>query len=328
LWVSDHSDGLIFGCLLDGKGGCRDLDWDGIAGWRPDQGVLWLHFDRTGDRAERWMKTESGIDPAAAETLLTPAGNRPRVERYGDALLVLLRGVNLNPGNDPEDMVIVHIWIEASRIITLRRRKLRAGVRVKEALDNGEGPKGVSDFMPVLIDRLLEPMNGVLDDLDERVDDIGTRIFTDDYASLRKQLLHLREFAIDLRRHLAPQRDAMRRLPSETVPWLTAEDRSYLREDAEAIARFVEDLDQARERATVFQDELASRIAERTNRTVYILTVLSALVLPAALLTGLFGINVAGMPWVKDDSGFWIVLAGIPVLALIEYLLLRWMKLL
>ncbi len=257
-----------------------------------------------------------------------PAQSRSRAERWGDALLVLLRGVNLNPGADPEDMVMVHIWIEANRIVSLRRRKLRAGVRVKEALDRGEGPKDASGFLPALVDRLLEPMHAVLDDLDEQVDDIGRRIFTDDYATLRKRLLDMRELAIDLRRHLAPQRDAMRRLPDMPARWLTDDDRHYLREDAEAIARFVEDLDQARERATIFQDELASRIAERTNRTIYILTVLSVLVLPAALLTGLFGINVAGMPWVQDDAGFWIVFAGIPLLAVVEYLLLRWLKIL
>lgn len=326
--MSDQSDGLIFGCVLDGKGGARDLDWDGIEGWTPDQGVLWVHFDRTGDTAEQWMRAKSGIDPAAVETLLQPAGNRPRVERYGDALLVLLRGVNLNPGADPEDMVMVHIWIEADRIVSLRRRKLRAGVRVKAALDRGEGPKDPSGFLPALIDRLLEPMNDVLHDLDEHVHDLGRRIFTDDYSVLRRELLSVRELAIDLRRHLAPQRDAMRRLPDEPVPWLGEEARHFLREDAEKIARFVEDLDQERERATVFQDELSSRIAERTNRTIYVLTVLSALILPAALLTGLFGINVAGMPWVKDEVGFWIILGGIPVLAVLEYMLLRWLKLL
>ncbi|MEQ8696871.1 MAG: zinc transporter ZntB [Bauldia litoralis] len=326
--MTDPSDGLIFGCVLDGKGGARDLDWDGIDAWAPSDGVLWVHFDRTGDRAERWMRANSGIDPAAVETLLQPAGNRPRVERYGEALLVLLRGVNLNPGADPEDMVIVHIWVEANRIITLRRRNLRAGVRVKEALDRGDGPKDASGFLPALVDRLLEPTNAVLDDLDERVDDIGRRIFSDDYTVLRRELLGLRELAIDLRRHLSPQRDAMRRLPDMPAQWLGEVDRHFLREDAEQVARFVEDLDQARERATVFQDELSSRIAERTNRTMYVLTVLSALVLPAALLTGLFGINVAGMPWVKDESGFWFVLAGIPVLAVVEYLMLRWLRLL
>jgi zinc transporter len=326
--VQDHSDGLVFGYILDGSGGGRALDWDAVAAWRPEQGVLWVHFDRTGDRAEAWMRGDSGIDPAAVETLLMPAGNRPRIERYGDALLVLLRGVNLNPGDDPEDMVMVHIWIEARRVITLRRRKLRAGVRLSEALARGDGPASASRFLPVLVDLLLEPMAAVLDDLDERVDDIGRRIFTDDYATLRRQLLDLRGLAIDLRRHLSPQRDAMRRLPAEPVSWLSDEDRSFLREDAERIARFVEDLDQARERAMVFQDELASRIAERTNRTIYVLTVLSALVLPAALLTGLFGINVAGMPWIKDTAGFWIVLAGIPLLALVEYLLLRWLRIL
>ena len=51
---------------------------------------------------------------------------RPRSLRVGDSLLVVLRGVNLNPGADPEDMVSVRLWLDAYRVITIRDEKLMA----------------------------------------------------------------------------------------------------------------------------------------------------------------------------------------------------------
>jgi zinc transporter len=323
----DADNGLLFAYVLDGEGGGTKLDWDGIEKWQEADGTLWVHFDRTGNGAEEWVRRESGIEPAAAGTLLMAAGNRPRAERHDNAALVMLRGVNLNKGADPEDMVIIHMWVEAKRIITLRRRNLRAGMKVRDAIETGTGPTDSSSFLRMIIDRLLEPIGEVLEELELRIDNMGQRIFTDAYGVLRRELLEAREEAIMLRRHLAPQRDAMRRLPEEAEALITAEDRSYLREFAERVSRYVDDLDRTRERALMYQDELTNRIAEKTNKTMYVLTVFSALLLPAALLTGLFGINVAGMPWTKSALGFWIILGGLPVLAILEFILLRRLKL-
>ena len=38
--------GLRFACVLDGRGGCRELDWPGVEAWKPEDGVLWVHLER------------------------------------------------------------------------------------------------------------------------------------------------------------------------------------------------------------------------------------------------------------------------------------------
>ena len=107
---------------------------------------------------------------------------------------------------------------------------------------------------------------------------------------------------------------------------LAPADRAHLREIADYMARYVEDLDAARERAGVAQDELNNQLAERMNKTMYLLTIVSALLLPPALITGLFGINVGGMPGVENSQAFTIIAVAIPLLAAIEFWLLRWLK--
>ncbi len=59
------------------------------------------------------------------------------------------------------------------------------------------------------------------------------------------------------------------------------------------------------------------------NRTMYALTVVAAILLPPSLVAGLFGINVGGMPGVDNGNAFWIVVAAIAVLAVVEYICLR-----
>jgi len=90
--------------------------------------------------------------------------------------------------------------------------------------------------------------------------------------------------------------------------------------------RYVEDLDAARERAAVIQDELNNRLSDQMNRTMYLLTIVAAILLPPSLITGLFGINVGGMPGVENIWAITLVVAGIVVLAAVEVIVLRRLK--
>lgn len=322
----DSSGGLLFAYLLDGKGGGKELSWQEIRAWRPEQGTLWVHLDRTGELARSWITNETSIDEATAETLLMPVANRPRVQKISDGLLVVLRGINLNPGNDPDDMVGVHMWIDSHKIITLRRRRLMAGTEIRDLVVKGEGPKNPSDFVSELADRLLQSMTPVINDLDDAVDRLQAELLTTTSATLRRQLQDIRQEAINYRRYLAPQRDALARFQTEQTSWLLDLDKSYLREIADRTLRFVEDLDSIRERAAIAQDELNNRLSDQMNRTMYLLTVLAALLLPPSLLTGLFGINVGGMPGVDSGWAFAAIAILIPVLAVVEFVALRWLR--
>ena len=84
----------------------------------------------------------------------------------------------------------------------------------------------------------------------------------------------------------------------------------HLRESADRISRYVEDLEANRDRAAVTQEELATRLAESMNRISYLLTIVAAVFLPLGFLTGLLGINVGGIPLAEDTRGF-VIICGV-----------------
>ena len=319
------TDGLICAFILDGKGGGRLVGWPEIGAWTPDQGVLWVHLDRTGAETRRWLTGESRIDPVICQSLLQEEV-RPRLLRMDEAMLVTLRGANLNPGADPEDMVGVRVWLEPSRIVTLRHRRLMAISDLRDDLEAGTGPAGPGDFLYRLAGGLIDRVGPVLSDLEDRIDALEDEVLTAHGTELRVRLGEIRREAIALRRHLAPQRDVMSRLPTEQTDWLDTLHKAHLREVADRTLRYVEDLDAARERAALAQDELNSRLSDQMNRTMYLLTVVSAVLLPPSLITGLFGINVGGMPGVDSGWAFAGIVSGLAVMAVIEIVLLRRLK--
>lgn len=322
-----EQDGLVCAYQLDGKGGGRPLDWTDLQGGPSGEGLLWVHLSHGGTKTRQWLTEESGMDEVTLEAFLAEE-TRPRSLTAQDGLLVIMRGVNLNPGADPEDMVSIRIWMQPGRAITLRRRRLMAVEDLRAAIAAGRGPTDAGDFLIDLTDGLARRMSTVLTDLDDSVDALEDEVLTKESHELRPKLAGLRRQIIGLRRYLAPQRDALSRLCMEKVGWLTDLDRMRLRELADRMTRYVEDLDSARDRGTVTQEELNSRLAEQMNSKMYVLAVVAGIFLPLGLLTGLLGINVGGIPGTESHYAFAIVclaLLGVAGLQLWLFHRRRWL---
>ena len=310
-------EGLVSAYLLDGEGGGRKLDWAEVTAWTQDQGVLWVHLDRGVERATDWVRNDTGIDEISVEALLADE-TRPRTFSTSEGLVVILRGVNLNPGADPEDMVGLRVWVEKNRVITIRLRRLLAVADVAQRLDKGKGPKSSSGLLSMIADRLIARMDPVLESLGESIDNLETGLSDLEPSEVREDLRNLRYTAIVLKRYLLPQRDVMNRLHTEENNLIPKRTKLEIRELGDRITRYVEDLELVRERAYVLQDELINRLSETSNRTIYVLTIIAAIMLPLTFITGLLGMNVAGIPGAGDDGAFLIVCGVIALFGVVQ----------
>lgn len=318
-------DSLVVAYCLNGQGGGEQLDWNGIDAWRPEQGALWVHLNHAGSETRRWLQQDSGLDPMVVEALLAEE-TRPRCTETARGVMLFLRGVNLNPGADPEDMVSIRLWIDEQRIISVRLRRLLSIDDLRAAIENGSGPADSGAFALDLSQRLVARMADVVGNIDDEVDELQERLLAAQDAKLRVALLRMRYQIIALRRFLAPQREAMLRLGQLRVSWLNDHTAMGLREQAERTARYVEDLDAARDRASVIQEELTGRLAEQMNTRMYVLSLVAGIFLPLGFVTGLLGINVGGIPLAESPLGFVLVLLLLAVIMAAQVLLFRYRR--
>ena len=306
--MSRAPEGLIHAKLLDARGGASDLTGDQISGWKPDQGCLWLHFDIEQPGVEAWLTEHSGLNDIARDALLAEE-TRPRAVNRGDHLLLALRGVNLNPDSEPDDMVSVRIWTDGKRLISTRKRRLQSTQDLLADLEAGQGPTSAVELLVSWIDRITWRMSGTVDNLEEQVDALEERVVSSEISGVRQELASLRKQCIALRRYLAPQREAMNRLINEPIGWIDELNRLRLREINDRLIRHIEDIDAVRERAATAQEELLTQMSEIMNQRSYVFTVVATIFLPLGFFTGLLGINVGGMPGIDSEGAFWIVVA-------------------
>jgi zinc transporter len=319
----DEQTALVNAYIRPAEGKWNEVGWAEVREWSPEQGLLWVHLDRAMQASRDYIQRTAGLDTIIQEALLADE-TRPRAMSLGNGLLLTLRGVNLNPGADPEDMVSLRLWIDQDRIISTRHRPVMAVNDLRERIARGSGPNTPGDFVVALATRLVERMSGVIEALDDAEDALEDRIIDELHREARSDITRIRRQAIALRRYLAPQRDALSRLQGEELSWLEGRPKARLREVTDRVTRFVEDLDAIRERAGVIQDEIMNRLSDQMNRNMYLLTIVASVMLPLGFVTGLLGINVDGIPGSENTPwAFAAVCAGMVILVAAEVWVLR-----
>ena len=318
---------LICAYAFGASGPPAELDGNGIEAWTPGSGWLWVHLDRASDETEFWLRHTASLDPLAIEALLAEE-TRPRSVAIGDGLMVILRGVNLNVGADPEDMISIRLWVDANRVISMRHRRAMAAQDVRDSIGRGEGPSTPGGLLIDIAGFMIDRMGPVIDDLNDVVDQVEEEVLQAPGHELRTKLSQLRRQAIGLRRFMAPQREVFARLNVDRGAIFSEMDHSHLREITDRLTRYVEELDSARDRAAVTQEELAGRISDQMNRNMYVLSIVAGIFLPLGLLTGLLGINVGGLPGTDNDWAFAIVCAILVALVAVVLWLFKRMRLL
>lgn len=322
--------GLVHAFVLDGQGGARRLVREALDDLQlQGEESLWLHWDRSHPLAQEWLRQRSGLSEFSCDLLLEE-NTRPRLLALpADELLLFLRGVNLNPGAEPEDMVSVRIFADARRLISMRLRPLRAVNELALQFEQGQGPKNISQLMLGLATQLTSKVEDLLVSLVDPVDGEEERIDADErYEPDHAQLQQIRRRSASLRRFLAPQRDIYAQLAHHRRPWFDEQASGYWNELNNHLTRCLEELELIRERVALILESEHRRMSEQMNRTMYRFGIITGFFLPLSFLTGLLGINVGGIPGAEQSYSFAVVCVLMVVLTTGQWWLfrrLRWL---
>ena len=315
---------MLFGRVLDGKGGGRLISWEDARVWQPaaPHEVLWVHMCRNVEGVQEWLEGTLSIPEPTAELLVSDQ-TRPRAFREGQALVATLRGINFNPGAEPEDMVSLQLWSDGRRLVTLRRHPLQTPREVLKLIDHGSGPPDAGATITLLAEMMIARMNQSIVDMNEHIDLLEDDDPDENAEEMLKRISTIRRNCLSLKRHMSPQHEAFERISREAPPWFEEHDRREIAESIDRLRRYLDDIDISKESALVLQDELRARSLASNENATYMLTIVAGIFLPLGFLTGLMGINVGGMPGVEDGHAFWIVV-GICLAIMAGQLFLFW----
>jgi zinc transporter len=307
--------GLICGYLCSPLHAARAIGSAQAAAWLdaapPEAGsgsFVWLHFNLAHTGALPWLHGRAQLSEAFFETLKEGLYST-RIERAEDALIAVINDVSFDFSFEPSDIATLWIHVGPRLVVTARRQALRSIDQLRTAAKNGEALRSPVELLEHLLrtqaDVLVEIVRGVT----SRIDDIEDALLADRLDHKRARLGALRRLLVRLQRLLAPEPASLFRLLQHPPGWIGEADVQELRQSTEEFSVVLRDMSSLQERIKLLQEEIAARVNEDNNRSLYVLTIVTVLALPINIIAGLMGMNVGGIPLAESRHGFAVVVA-------------------
>jgi len=309
------------GGLLVADGAARRLDLEEAFAHR-GPGFLWIHLEGRDENDIGLIRTQADI-PDVAASALAASETRPRCDRIDEGAIINLRGPGNVDRHDSDRLVSIRFWVTQNRVTSLSRRTLSATAEVCRKMEAGkilDSGDLIAAFAWAISTRLDPEVSGLGDTLDEVESDLeSAHLF-----SLRRTITQVRSQAIGYRRFVAPDRDALRTLAGLDFDWLAEDDRLHIVEAADRFARMAEELESVRERAALLHEQITDLRAEQLDHRALYISIVAFIFLPLTFITGLFGMNVEGIPYAHHPGSFWAIAIFCTVTGLIVWAWFYW----
>nr|WP_036228183.1 transporter [Massilia sp. JS1662] len=302
--------GLVWGFLLREAAPAASIDAREAESWlhapAPGQ-FVWLHFNLSNAASERWLRAHAGLPEEFYETL--HQGSRStRIEVADDALIAVVNDVLHNFTFDAAEISTLWVHVTPHGVITARRKPLESIERLRQDVLNGAPLRSSVELLVHLLRDQADVLVNIVRDAVARVDTAEDQLLAGRLTRRREDLGALRRVLVRLQRLLAPEPAALFRLLQRPPAWVAPEDRQELRQSTEEFTVVLSDLVALQERIKLLQEEIAARVNEDNNRSLFLLTIVTVMALPINLIAGLLGMNVGGVPLSQHPQGFWLVL--------------------
>ncbi|MBA2543547.1 MAG: magnesium/cobalt transporter CorA, partial [Deltaproteobacteria bacterium] len=287
-----------------------------------DHRTVWIDVQGIGDEA---MLRELGelfsIHPLALEDVVN-SPQRPKVEEYGDQLLIIARMAR-EPDRGSIDVEQVGLFVGRHYVITVQERYGDVLDPVRVRLRENKGPirsAGSGYLAYAIVDTIVDGYYPVIEEINDRLLRLETRVLEHPTPRTLAQLNTVKAQLAQLQRALFPKREALARLVRESYPAISDEVRVYLRDTLDHCAQLVDALDSQRELVNALLNTHLAVIGARTNEVMKMLTIMASIFIPLTFLAGLYGMNFPDM-FVLDTSWAYPTLLGVMALIVVSMLL-------
>jgi zinc transporter len=269
---------------------------------------VWLHFNLAHAGAEPWLRAHTTLSDAYFEAL-ADGSRSARIERDGDSLFAVINDITFDFSFDASDVATLWVAVDADRVITARLHPLRSVDRLRMAVKGGEALDSSVDLLDHLLRDQADELQRIVRRAAERLDEIEDSLLAGHHERHSAELARLRRLMVRLQRLLAPEPSALQRTLARPPAWVSKASLQQLHHASEEFALVLRDVAALQDRVKLMQDESATRVEEENNRSLYTLTVVTVLALPINLISGMFGMNVGGIPLAEHAHGFWLMFA-------------------
>jgi magnesium transporter len=281
-----------------------------FSGWTLDSpATVWLDLEEPTDQELRLLENPFAFHPLAIEDCITPE-HQPKIEDFGPYLFLIFRGIDFNPPVERFQTIKLAVFLGPNYLVTYHRGPMRsiAAVREKYAHDGtGHLFRGVDYLLYEILDHLIEFYFPVLEKIEDEIEAVEDRIFTQDDEETLDRILGLKRRVLEIKRTLAPHREIFGRIARNEFEEITPQTVVFYRDLYDSTYRLSEVADSYRDLLSGTLDAHISMISHRLNEVMKVLTIFSTIMLPLTFIAGVYGMNFDHLPELHWKYGYFAV---------------------
>ncbi len=261
----------------------------------------WTHFDLLFAQARQSIEAHPAL-PEFARQVLTGTDETPRIVTDGTVVAGVLPAYARTGDADEFDVTCWHFAMTQDCLVTGRRRATRTLINLWDAMRRGLNPANPSALIDLCIVEFAREARARLAALACELDPVEDMLIegrdASGLADFGGRVGAVRREATRLKRALSPLDRALDMDAEDLPAWATFSENGA---GQRGLHSALDDISALYDRARSLQDELTTRLAEETNRRLYLVSVVTTLFMPATFVTGFFGMNTGGLLWGGDE---------------------------
>ena len=295
-------------------------------------GTLWVDIDTRDESQVAILSDTFRFHPLAIEEAVNPQA-RVKLEEFDEYLLLIVRTVAFcETTEDPYDLETVNIafFLGKNYLITVHGDHTNPVASIAELLQRKPelATHGPAKLMHAIVDQAVDAYFPIIDKLDDFMDSLEDRIFARFDQNALREVFAVKRLVLTLRRHLAPERDALSVLTNRPSTMLTPDNQIYFRDIYDHVLRIYDSLETYRDLLSSTLDSYLTQVSDRLGMATKALSVVATVTLPFVVVSGMWGMNFERIPLHSHPHGFMILVLAQLALGLAILAALKWRKLL
>lgn len=283
-----------------------------------EKAVIWIDMASPTDADENVLLNVFRFHPLTVEDCHE---NRhyPKIEEFPGYLYFIVHGVRADTSSDRFNTIELDGFLGPNYVITYHHDEFRSINAVKQLLRTSPVVcrRGASYLLHQILDRIVDYYSPVLDDFDNRIDELEAKIFEGRSSNneMLSDIMNIKRSVLRLRRISVKQMEILLRISRGEFDLIPQALLPFYRDIYDHIVRVTDLAESYRDLITGLLDAHLSVVSNRLNEVMKVLTIFSAVMMPLTFIVGVYGMNFDNMPELRSRYGYFVVLGVMAVVA-------------
>jgi len=277
-----------------------------LASARAVDGFVWIGLHEPTHDELRLVEEEFGLHPLAVEDAVK-AHQRPKLERYGDSMFVVLKTLRYIEETSAIESGEVALFVGPSYCVTVRHGEANPLSDLRSHLERESADLlacGPSSVLYAVCDAVVDTYTDIASEVEQDIEEVEARVFSPQRTNDAEIIYKLKREVLEFRRAARPLLEPTATLAEGVERIVHPDTRPFFRDVADHVARVAEQVDNFDDLLTGILNANLAQVSLRQNSDMRRISAWVAIVAVPTMIAGIYGMNFDHMPELRWRYGY------------------------